>query len=347
MSRALRIDVAGAGDAAAWNAYVAAHGSFFHRYEWATLIERTYGHKPLFLLARQGTEVAGILPLIDRRSALFGRALISTAFTVGGGAVAETDAARDQLIRRALELGKVQRSDYVELRTTDLRLEGWHEKHGLYDAFSLDIDPDVDKRLKAIPRKKRADIRKAIDRAAAGNLVPVVTRDAQRFWEGFARAQRDHGTPVFPLRYVEQQLALFGDDVEIAFIEADGVTVAGVMNYYHRDTVYLYNAFISDAARQLHAGDFLYWWMMGQGAARGRAQFDLGRSKRGSGSHAYKTFWGIEPKPLTYLYKLLQTDEMPNVSPTNPKFEKLTEIWSRLPLPVANRLGPMLAGHLA
>ena len=46
--------------------------------------------------------------------------------------------------------------------------------------------------------------------------------------------------------------------------------------------------------------------------------------------------------PLCWEYALLAGGELPNTSPTNPKFELAVSVWKKLPLPVANRLGPMI-----
>jgi hypothetical protein len=87
--------------------------------------------------------------------------------------------------------------------------------------------------------------------------------------------------------------------------------------------------------------------MMGHARRRGVTEFDLGRSKRGTGSHAYKRFWGFTPQPMVYWYRLIQTEQMPNINPLNPKFALMTTLWKRLPLPVANSVGPVLSRHLA
>ncbi len=86
--------------------------------------------------------------------------------------------------------------------------------------------------------------------------------------------------------------------------------------------------------------------MMGHALRRGARVFDLGRSKVGAGSYAYKTYWGLTPEPLAYAYLMMDGGKVPDINPNNPKFAALTAAWRRLPLPVANRLGPLLYGHL-
>lgn len=86
---------------------------------------------------------------------------------------------------------------------------------------------------------------------------------------------------------------------------------------------------------------------MRRGAERGARTFDFGRSKYGTGSFDYKAFWGFEPRALEYQYKLIGARETPNVNPDNPKFSTASALWRRLPLPIANFAGPILARHLA
>ena len=52
------------------------------------------------------------------------------------------------------------------------------------------------------------------------------------------------------------------------------------------------------------------------------------------------------PQLLPYEYYLVKAQEMPNINPTNPKYRLLVDTWSRLPLPMANLMGPFLARSL-
>ena len=86
---------------------------------------------------------------------------------------------------------------------------------------------------------------------------------------------------------------------------------------------------------------------LGYADSRETRIFDFGRSKLGTGAYDYKRFWGFTPEPLRYRYRLIGAREVPNVNPLNPRYRLMVEAWRRLPLPVANRLGPWLARHLA
>jgi len=90
----------------------------------------------------------------------------------------------------------------------------------------------------------------------------------------------------------------------------------------------------------------MYWELMRKSADEGITSFDFGRSKKGTGPYSFKKNWGFTPEIIPYEYYLVKAESIPNVNPTNPKYRLLIEAWSRLPLPVANFVGPFLARNL-
>jgi len=100
------------------------------------------------------------------------------------------------------------------------------------------------------------------------------------------------------------------------------------------------------AARPFGANDFMYWRVMERARDAGYRLFDFGRSKRGTGSYAFKKHWGIEPEPLLYEFKMRGNQAIPDINPLNPKYALFIAAWKRLPLPVANFVGPFLARDL-
>ncbi len=99
-------------------------------------------------------------------------------------------------------------------------------------------------------------------------------------------------------------------------------------------------------ARELAANDFKYWELLRRACERGVRVFDYGRSKRGTGPFDFKKNWGFEPTPLAYEYRLYRRASIPENNPLNPKYRALIALWRKLPLPVANALGPHLVKSL-
>jgi hypothetical protein len=86
--------------------------------------------------------------------------------------------------------------------------------------------------------------------------------------------------------------------------------------------------------------------VMRRAAARGCRLFDFGRSKQGTGSFAFKHNWGFHPEPLHYRYHLAPGAAIPDHNPLNPRYRLFIAAWKRLPLAMANLLGPPIARGL-
>jgi FemAB-related protein (PEP-CTERM system-associated) len=156
-----------------------------------------------------------------------------------------------------------------------------------------------------------------------------------------------HGTPPLSLRYFERLAATFGDACEILLVaDAAGKPVSGVISFYFRDEVLPYYAGDTESARNLAANDFKYWEVMRRACERGVRVFDYGRSKRDTGSFDFKKNWGFEAEPLAYEYHLLSRSAIPQNNPLNPKYRAFIALWRRLPVSVANALGPAIVRSL-
>ena len=334
----------GPDDKARWDAFVEERpeASFFHRAGWKTVLEKGLGHRAPFLMAERGGVVEGVLPLGHVRSLLFGRSLVSTPFCVYGGACAETAAARAALEEEARRRAREQGVDFLELRHRQSRHADWPAKRDLYATFRKEIDPDPQANYDRIRRKQRAEIRKGI----ANGLYTEVDPDVERFFPVFAESQRNLGTPVFPKRYFRTLKEVFGEDCEVQCILHEGRAVSAVVSFYFRDEVLPYHGGGIAAARDLRAGDFMYWELMRRSAERGVGVFDFGRSKVDTGAYHFKRHWGFEPEALHYEYHLVRAREVPDLSPANPKYRAFIAGWKRLPLGVSRVVGPWLARSL-
>ena len=100
------------------------------------------------------------------------------------------------------------------------------------------------------------------------------------------------------------------------------------------------------AARSLRANDRMYFELMLHARARGCTRFDFGRSKTGSGAWSFKKNWGFEPEPLSYSSWTAPGAERRDADPTSARHAARIALWKALPLPLANRLGPLIARGL-
>ena len=296
----------------------ATDGTFFHVAGWRAVIARAFRHPTCYLLAEQDGALSGVLPLAHLRSRLFGKRLVSVPFCVYGGPLASDEASRDALLDHARALMRSVGADTLEFR------------------LRRPIAGDNEANLKAIPRKQRAMVRKGIQ----NGLRSEIDGNPARLHRVYAESVRNLGTPVFAARYFRLLAERFRDRCEILSVLDGDRAVAGVLSFFFRDEVLPYYGGSTAAARRLAANDFMYWEVMRRAADRGARLFDFGRSKFGTGSFDFKKYWGFTAEPLHYQYLLRPGCAVPEHNPLNPKYRLMIAAWKRLPLPVANLLGP-------
>lgn len=330
-------------DRARWDAFVAQAGdaTFFHHAGWKQVIEQAFGHQCHYLYAERNGVIEGILPLVHVNSRLFANALVSTPFCVYGGAVAESDAVRATLEESACERARTLGVEYLEMREREPKHADWPCKN-LYYTFRRAISDDEQANLQAIPRKQRAVIRKALK----NDMAVEIDGDVDRLYGLYAYSLRNLGTPVFSKKYMQLLKTVFGEACEIMTITHGGEAVASVLSFYFRDEVLPYYAGAGEAARELKANDFMYWALMGHAAGRGARLFDFGRSKVDTGPFQFKRHWGFEPQPLYYAYFLVHAQQMPDLSPANPRYQRFIRAWQKMPVSLTRMVGPMLARNL-
>lgn len=327
-----------------WDAYVlkSPSATFFHRAGWKAVLEQAFGHRTYFLYAQDGGDIVGILPLAQVKSALFGNTLSSLPFCVYGGIVADYEQAANALREEACRLARELKVDALELRNLSPSDSNWPVKE-LYYTFRKAIDPNDDVNLKAIPNRQRAMVRKGIDEG----LHSEWDQGTDRMYRVYAESVRNLGTPVFAAKYLRILRQVFAEECSVLMITHAGRDVGAVLSFYFRDEVIPYYGGSTAIARSLKGvNHFMYWELMRHSAKQGYRLFDFGRSKAGTGPFSFKKNFGFNPQALPYEYFLVKSAAVPDVNPLNPKYRLMINIWSKLPLPVANFVGPMLARSL-
>ncbi len=196
-----------------------------------------------------------------------------------------------------------------------------------------------------MPRKHRAELRKALANDALRVEIGREARHRQAHYRVYSESVRNLGTPVFPARLFREVLAAFAEEADILAVYEGERPVSAVLTLYHQGRVMpFWGGGIADA-RRLRSNELMYFRLMGHGRARGMRVFDFGRSKTGSGQAAWKKSFGFDPVPLSY-HSWSATGERRDIDPNSPHYQRRIDLWKKLPLPVANLIGPLIARGL-
>lgn len=344
-----RADLRDRGERRSLTSFVSAHrdATPFHRIEWLEAIEAGTGNPALALVAERAGELLAFVPLTQVHSPIFGRMLASSGFAVGGGVLAAEGFDPAPLFAELEVMAARVSCPTIELRGGVLppSRRNWRVRSDSHCGFVGDLASNDEAQLLAIPRKQRAEVRKGL---AADLSVAIGSSESDRaaHFAVYAESVRNLGTPVFPRALFDAVLDRFGADADILTVRYQGRPVASVLSLYHCGAVMPYWGGGTAAARHLRANDRMYFELMRHARARGCARFDFGRSKTGSGPYHFKRNWGFEPQPLVYASWSADGQAVRDADPTSARHAPLIAAWKRLPLPVANRLGPLIARGL-
>ena len=300
-------------------------------------MERTFGYVCSSRYAERAGRITGVVPLFSIKNWILGRCLISTPLAVYGGISAADHASYLGLLDHARQMAKEQQVQYLELRNRSGELEPGFHRNSRYVTFTTDLSPDPEINLKRLPRDTRYMIRKA---QKTGLTSRRGIDQLDEFYKLFAISMRRLGTPVFPKALFSHLAEEFPGQIDLLMLYSGGKAVSGVLTFLFRDTVLPYYAGAGPEAPRLAANNLLYWELMQWATEKGFRNFDFGRSKTGSGSYAFKDQWNMKVSPLPYQVMLVRKKTAPDFSPANPRIEKVTQAWSRLPLWLTKRVGP-------
>ena len=330
-------------EAARVEAFVAAAGgSVFHRPAWLLAVEKGTGNLARGIVAENDGGITGWLPLTEVHSPIFGRMLASSGFAVEGGVLGEDAATARRICAAAEELAQRLSCPTIELRG-GIAGEGWDVTTDSHCGFVAPLAEDGDAQLLAIPRKQRAEVRKGLKNDLAVDIGRGEHERAAHYTV-YATSVRNLGTPVFPRALFDAVMDAL--DADILTIRHRGEPVASVLSLYHDGAVMPYWGGGVWAARSLRANDRMYYELMRHARARGCDRFDFGRSKTGSGAWSFKKNWGFEPEPLSYASWTAPGHEKRDADPTSDRHQARIAMWKKLPLPIANRIGPLIARGL-
>lgn len=338
------IRVVSTDDGAAWDAFVAgrADSTMSHRAGWRTVMRDVLGHETTLLVATDSRGVwRGVLPLVRVRSVL-GRYLVSVPFMNDGGPLGDADATA-ALVDHAVGEARSWRVKLLELRSRDA-VPGPVVPSQRKVAVHLAL-PDTVEALWAstFKAKLRSQIRRPTKEGMTARNGPA---ELDPFYRVFSRNMRDLGTPVLPRSFFETLVCVFGDDVSFtAVYTAQGEPAAAACCLTWKHEVEVTWASSLRELNHLSPNMLLYADLMEQAIGRGSRVFNFGRSTPGSATHKFKLQWGGKDRPLAWP-SWSPSGAASTPSPDRPAFRFATAVWRRLPMPVANRVGPLLSRHL-
>jgi FemAB-related protein (PEP-CTERM system-associated) len=328
------------GPAAEWDACVRASPEWthFHSWGWKEVIEGVFGHECIYLAARDAAGgVVGVLPLVHTKSRVFGDYLVSMPFLNYGGPLG-SELALQALVAHAAGLAVEQRHDLLELRcrgALPVNLPVSHRKITCLLDLSVGDSEAGWQRLTSNVRRK---VRRA---QKEGISVSFGLDQVSAFYQVFARHMRDLGTPTLPRRLFTELAERFPEDTWFGCAYYQGRPVAAGCGFQWGGEFELTWVSALQEYHRIYANMLLYWAFIERAANQRLSVFNFGRCTPGGGTHHFKQQWGSRDVALMWYQLAGRRHATP--SPRDPEFAWGPSVWKRLPLVVANHLGPAIA----
>ena len=330
-------------DEKAWDEYVLKHpdSTFYHQIGWKNVVEKSYGHKPYYLLAKKDGEIKGLLPIFFMKSKIFGSKLLSLPFAPYGGAIGEKYAV-EMLIMRAIEITKEVGADYLEIRSASKFSNGLTNSLYATSILKLDTNPEI-VLMERLTRNKRKNIYKSQKR----NLSVNFSNEIDEFYDIFAKNMRDLGSPIHSKTFFINILKEYPSSAKTQIVNFDGKPIYAAFYLFCKDTII--NSWSSSLKeyREYYPTDFGIWNAIEYGCHNGYDYYDFGRSKLDSTNMEFKKRWGAEIKKLEYQYYLNKSCEIPNNTSENQNRQNFAKVWKKLPVSITRAFGPMLRKKIA
>jgi serine/alanine adding enzyme len=318
----------------------------YQTYSWGEMVKKAYGHKPFYLVAREGGSIHGILPLTYVHSRLFGTRMISQACSNYGGPVENSAEAMKCLYDQAVKLANEYDCDFIEFR--NLELLPFEDLYLNKDKFgmrlSLPDDPDV--LWKSF--KKTTKVRNHINRGKRAGLVTVSggIELLDDFYRIYTIRMHQLGSPCYSRKIMKTILEMFPENSRIFVTRLKDAAVGAFFVVNFKEWVEsIWGATLIEY-NNISPNHSLYWVVMKHFCLAGAKWFNFGRSTVEGPHYQFKKQWGADPYQLYYQYWVRPGYKLSVASPDNPKYQRKIEMWKKLPLWMTRLLGPYISRGL-
>lgn len=288
----------------------------FHTIEWKNVLEKTFGIKPYYILAKDSkNSIRGVLPLFYIKN-FSGKKLISLPFSVFGGLIADEGYA-EPLLLKAIDLKEGLNCDFIQIRQPpNNNCELLIEKNNL-NKVKIRLDQQI---LLGHPdflwSKLHNSCHKGIKKAQNNNVIVKKLVDEKKLKEVYKLeliTKKRLGILPPSLDYYKNLWKFLhpGDYIDIFITEQDGEILSSNIFLKFKDRIIGISNATNMKGRKTSANYFMIWEAIKSSYNAGFKVFDLGStpdvtkepvSNEFEGILTFKNSFGTANIPYCYFY---------------------------------------------
>lgn len=275
--------------------------SAFHSSAWARVLHDSYGFTPCYILIRNESQPAGLIPLMETGPFPSGRRGIGLPFTDCCEPLFRSGEQESSIIPDLIEYARVHGWRSLEIRG-GRNLFRDVSPSCLYYGHLLALTPDIREHF----RKLRGSTKRNIKHAITGGVTASVSNSCEALKEFYylhCRTRKRHGAPPQPWDFFKNlQRHLLSQDGGLVFTARyeERCIASAICVHFGRHAYYKYAA--SDRQYQhLRANNLIVWEIIKHYATRGYASLHLGRTETTNvGLLQFKNGWGCTIQKICY-----------------------------------------------
>lgn len=337
-------------DAESWNRFIRRNdGSPFGLWGWGKAVE-TYGHDRWYLAVKDDGEIVGALPLFYVQSRLFGSKLVSPPFGERGSLVVgetNSDTAMELLLERTKELSEKLAVDFVSLRGGTVPERNGFEQRNRFVTFHVPVSDGRDTVWDGIKSSRQRQITQAAESELRHDIGESI-EDLREYYRLYLASMRGHGSPPHSFEFFRTLWESLSEDghLRLEMLRKDGSLVNAIINLSLGSTVYQWGVVNDYEYRDLNGGSLLVWKSLEWANDAGYDTYEFGRTREGSGVYTFKKSFGGEKQWYDDLHYFPgESRSLPH--PEKERYEPIKRVWSKLPIPVTQFVGPHLRKNIS
>ncbi|MCW8107250.1 FemAB family PEP-CTERM system-associated protein [Alteromonas ponticola] len=327
-----------------WWQYVASsnRSSLYHSHA----IYQFYSTQPhlcyeIFGAWSEDGELLGGLPVVVMSTPLFGKFAVSLPFFNYGGPLTSCKRVFASLLEAYDQHARSVGSKYAEIRsTTKTDRASSLKKVSMLRALPGDISLFEQQ----IGAKVRAQAKKAEEYSPTFKVGKEELLND--FYKVFSTNMRDLGTPVEHKSFFRLLLTQLEDNAQLIVVYVRNKAVGAAFLTTHNDMMEIPWASTLRSANKMNINMWMYDHILKHAIKLNMKWFDFGRSTKDAGTYRFKKQWGAKPVQHYWYTLATETNSEQSLNPDNPKFKLAIAAWQRMPVWLANKIGPFVASQL-
>ena len=319
----------------------------YHKMQWLLAIKQSYHFDFVYLLARSGAQIVGVLPICLFNSITGKQTFCSLPFCDVGGPIAHSAVAQQALIDHATEKMQKLNCQGFELRQRATSPMDDNQMTGRKVSMLLELPKSADLLMKSFKSKLRSQVRKAEKNGLEFNCVLDDSSIAD-FYYVYSRNMHSLGSPPHAKQWFYQVVKHYKNNSLVGRVTFNKQIVGAGILLFNGNNVCIPWASTLREYNHLAPNMLLYWNLLKASCDRGATLFDFGRSTYDEGTFKFKQQWGAKPVLLDWQYLDSQARPVAQNASENTKTRQLVvSAWKKIPLPLANSIGPRLRRHIS